>query len=284
MASDSLWRRRSIHVFFALGFGLPWIGWTSNLLFDTQGALRTVLFYTGDFMSIGGIVATWAAGGGDAVRALFRRCFARAGLGWWIGALLLPLGWTVVGRFTYGLIHGGVGAFNPAAFSVFLSMGAWRAWTTGPLGEEFGWRGYFLPRLLTVYRPMVATLILGVLWSLWHYPLYARTIFGSPRPGANFTISVLCFSILMTIFWFRTRGSVLIAILFHWSVNVSPNVAAEMVPLPGVGQRDSDLNLWNLLTLIVTTGIVTAIFGRWTLGKRDDFVVERDLAEEKVLA
>ena len=161
-------------------------------------------------------------------------------------------------------------------------MGAWRAWTTGPLGEEFGWRGYFLPRLLTVYRPMVATLILGVLWSLWHYPLYARTIFGSPRPGANFTISVLCFSILMTIFWFRTRGSVLIAILFHWSVNVSPNVAAEMVPLPGVGQRDSDLNLWNLLTLIVTTGIVTAIFGRWTLGKRDDFLVERDLASERV--
>ena len=279
---NSVWRRRSIHVFFALGFGLPWIGWTTNQLFDTQGALRTLLFYTGDFMSIAGIVATWAAGGGPAVRALFRRCFAPAGPGWWIAAFLLPLAWMVLSRVTYGVTHGGVGAPNLAAFSLFLSVPAWRAWTTGPLGEEFGWRGYFLPRLLTVYRPVVATLLLGFLWALWHYPLYARSIFAAPRPASNFIISVLCFSILMTIFWFRTRGSLLIAIIFHWSVNVSPNVAAEMIPLPGVGQYDSGLNLWNLLWLIVTTGIATAVFGRWTLGKRDDFVVERDLAPERV--
>ena len=279
---DSVWRRRSIHVFFALGFGLPWIGWTTNQLFDTQGALRTLLFYTGDFMSIAGIVATWAAGGGAAVRALFRRCLAPAGLGWWIAALVLPLAWMVLARVTFGMTHGGLGEFNPGALSVFLSLGSWRAWTTGPLGEEFGWRGYLLPRLLTVYRPAVATLILGVLWSIWHYPLYARSIFAAPRPAANFTISVLCFSILMTIFWFRTRGSILIAILFHWSVNVSPHVAAQMIPLPGVAERDSALNLWNVLWLIVTTGVAIAIFGRWTLGKGDDFVVERDLAPERV--
>jgi membrane protease YdiL (CAAX protease family) len=284
MTMTSVWSRRSIHVFFALGFGLPWIGWTTNQLFDTQGILRTLLFYTGDFMSIAGIVATWAAGGGSAVRALFRRCFAPAGPGWWIAAFLLPLAWMIAARVTYGLSHGGIGAPSLGALSLFLSVPAWRAWTTGPLGEEFGWRGYFLPRLLTVYRPVVATLVLGVLWSIWHYPLYARSIFSTPPRASTFTISVLCFSILMTIFWFRTKGNLLIAILFHWAVNVSPSVATEMIPLPAVTQQDRGLELWTLLTLVVTTGIATALFGRWTLGSREDFVVERDLAEEKVLA
>ena len=66
-----VWHRNSIRVFFALGFGLPWLGWTLNLLLPTEPPLRTILFYTGDFMTIGGIVATWAAGGGAAVRAHF---------------------------------------------------------------------------------------------------------------------------------------------------------------------------------------------------------------------
>jgi membrane protease YdiL (CAAX protease family) len=279
---DSLWRRRSIHVFFALGFGLPWIGWTTNLLFETEGAFRTVLFYTGDFMSVAGIVATWAAGGSAAVRALLRRCLAPAGIGWWVAALLLPLAWPVVARITWGLAHGGIGAPNLGALSLFFSVAAWRAWTTGPLGEEFGWRGYLLPRLLTVYRPMVATLILGLLWAVWHYPLYARSVFASLPRASSFTISVLCFSILMTIFWFRTKGNILVAILFHWSVNVSPNVAEALIPLARPHTPRSELELWNLLTLVITTGIVTAIFGRWTLGRREDFDVERDLAAELV--
>ena len=225
-----IWHRKSIRVFFALGFVLPWLGWTANLMFSTEPPLRTLLFYTGDFMSIAGIVATYAAGGSAAVRALFQRCFARAGLGWWVAAFLLPLVWTLAGRIGYGLTHGGVGLLNPGALSLFFSLPAWRAWTTGPLGEEFGWRGYFLPRLLTSYRPIVATLILGLLWSIWHYPLYARGIFSSLPKASFFTINVLCFSILMTIFWFRTRGNILIAILFHWSVNVSPSVARDLFP------------------------------------------------------
>jgi membrane protease YdiL (CAAX protease family) len=278
----NVWNRKSISVFFALGFGLPWIGWTTNLLFDTQGPLRTLLFYTGDFMSIGGIVATWAAGGGAAVRGLFQRCFARTGIGWWVAAFLLPLAWPIAARLGYGLTHGGLGSVNPGALSLFFTIPAWRAWTTGPLGEEFGWRGYFLPRLLTAYRPLVATLILGILWAVWHYPLYARSTFSTLPRASAFTFSVLCFSIIMTVFWFRTRGNILIAILFHWSVNVSPNVAADLLPLPGVERGNVAMELWNLGSLLAATLIVAATFGWKSLGAREDFVVERDLSAEAV--
>lgn len=275
----TLWQRRSITVFFALGFGLPWIGWTLNLLFDTQGALRTALFYTGDFMSIGGIAATWAAGGGAAVRALFRRCFAPAGLRWWLAALFLPLAWPLAARLGYGLVHGGLGTPSLGALSIFFTLPAWRAWTTGPLGEEFGWRGYFLPRLLTSYRPLVASLILGVLWGIWHYPLYAKTVFATLPHASAFVASTICFAILMTIFWFRTRGNILIAILFHWSVNVAPSVAAGMLPLANAER--AALEPWNLSLLLLVTLAAGTIFGWGQLGAKD-FQVPRDLAQEKV--
>src|SRR4030095_4937450 len=95
------------------------------------------------------MVATWMAGGGPAVRALFRRMFAPAGLGWWALALLLPLAWELAARLAYWIVHGNFVAPNPAQLSLFFAFPAWRAWTTGPLGEEFGWRGFLLPRLLT---------------------------------------------------------------------------------------------------------------------------------------
>lgn len=159
-------------------------------------------------------------------------------------------------------------------------MPAWRAWTTGPFGEEFGWRGYFLPRLLTGYTPLVASLILGVLWGIWHYPLYARTVFSTPPGGSAFVLSTVCFSILMTVFWFRTRGSILVAILFHWSVNVSPNVASGLLPIEGATREA--LQPWSLGALLMVTAAAGMLFGWKRLGARENFRAERDLAVEAV--
>jgi membrane protease YdiL (CAAX protease family) len=275
--------RPSLWLFVLIGFGLPWIGWSIIAITRMEASpLRTALFYTGDFMTVAGLVATWRAGGGTALRALLRRCLVVGGIGWWVFALFLPLGWQLGARVAWGLGHGGIGTIDPAGLLVFLAPGALMALTTGPLGEEAGWRGYLLPRLLTRFSPWVASLLLGVAWAFWHYPLYVHSTFAALDSATGFVISVLAFTVLMTVLFHRTRGSLLLAVVFHWSVNVSPEVAERL--LPGVVAPDGPFRPFEVGALLLTTAIVALVAGWRTLGATPSFVVERDLEPESVAA
>ena len=101
----------------------------------------------------------------------------------------------------------------------------------GPLGEELGWRGFALPRLLQRFKPLVASLILGAIWGVWHLP--ALFLSGLPQAGLIlpvFLLNVLCLSIVATWLFLHTGGSVLSAALLHFTVNSSQDVFG--VPLP----------------------------------------------------
>src|SRR3712207_5273013 len=60
----------------------------------------------------------------------------------------------------------------------------------GPLFEEGGWRGFALPRLQRLHGPLVGTLILGILWALWHLPLFWITVWGTPPTILNMVLYV----------------------------------------------------------------------------------------------
>lgn len=102
---------------------------------------------------------------------------------------------------------------------------------SGPLGEELGWRGFALPRLLERFRPFAASLILGVIWGLWHLPsFFISGVVQSQLSLPVFLIGALVMSILVTWMFQHTGGSVLIAVLFHYMVNF--NFAVIGVSLP----------------------------------------------------
>ncbi|MGE0555511.1 MAG: CPBP family intramembrane glutamic endopeptidase [Gemmatimonadales bacterium] len=264
-----LWRRRSVLVFFAIGFGVPWLGWTVYALsgLDSGQPLARMLFYTGDFMTVGGLVAAWVAGGGKGLRHLLSRAIRiRVPLVWALFALFLPLLIWLTTYLIYGATHDGIGRFDPSGFAAYGSVGVLVALTTGPLGEEAGWRGFLLPRMLTRYGPLPAALVLGLIWSVWHYPLYFRAAMSTLAGFTNFTVAVLCFSTLLMVLWAHTSGSLFWAVVLHWTINISEGVVQAL--LPDVRPPTGATSLLELVVLAVATVVVVAVVGTTRLKQR----------------
>ena len=89
----------------------------------------------------------------------------------------------------------------------------------GPI-EEIGWRGFALPILQRHFVPFWAGLILGVIWSVWHLPAFL--LGGTPQAAWDFMPffagSVAC-SLILTALFNNSRGSILLAMLFHFQMN-----------------------------------------------------------------
>ena len=94
--------------------------------------------------------------------------------------------------------------------------------------EEIGWRGFALPHMQPRYGPLRGTLLLGVVWSFWHF-LYFLTPDHGGGPGTSFTtlltnfliftVMVLALAIIFTWVFNHTGGSIFIANLMHASID-----------------------------------------------------------------
>jgi membrane protease YdiL (CAAX protease family) len=163
-------------------------------------------------------ILTFARGGWAGLDALYKRLTQwRFGFQWYVALLVgLPLICFVASRVTGSQPSAALSA--PALFLGLL----WNQLLLGPLGEELGWRGFALPRLLRRYNPLAASLILGAFWGVWHLPAFF--VSGLPQAGLSipiFLFGALCMSILATWIYHHTSGSVLSVVLFHFMANVS---------------------------------------------------------------
>ncbi|MWV39076.1 CPBP family intramembrane glutamic endopeptidase [Natrialba sp. INN-245] len=88
--------------------------------------------------------------------------------------------------------------------------------------EEFGWRGFALPRLQERYTALVASIVIGVVWALWHAPLFfVPGTFYSQIPPVLYLLQTIGTSVMITWVYNSTGGSVLLAMAFHAANNVS---------------------------------------------------------------
>lgn len=101
----------------------------------------------------------------------------------------------------------------------------------GALGEELGWRGFALPRLLELVDARAAALLLGVVWAVWHLPaFYVGSLSQSSIAFLPFIANVTAFSVLMTWIFVNTRGSVLWAgVIPHLMFNATPHAGIHPV-------------------------------------------------------
>lgn len=99
-----------------------------------------------------------------------------------------------------------------------------------PTFEEFGWRGYALDRLQKRWSALASSLILGVLWSLWHLPIffipgtYQHSLGAGSLAFWTYMISVIPLTILFTWIFNNTSRSTLSAILFHIVIDITAEV------------------------------------------------------------
>jgi membrane protease YdiL (CAAX protease family) len=103
-------------------------------------------------------------------------------------------------------------------------------------GEEIGWRGFALPRLQERMPVLPATLVLGVLWILWHVPTFfyhtTYTAMGWTVLPA-FTIGVLSGAVLFTWLYNGSGGSVLMVAVWHglFDLFTASEAGQDLIPM-----------------------------------------------------
>jgi uncharacterized protein len=106
--------------------------------------------------------------------------------------------------------------------------------------EELGWRGYALPKLLKAHSPLIAGLIIGVLWGSLHLALTLPGMINASAPALPTLLGLIGLSILATWLYIRTNGNLLLTGLFHAAqslfviVNDSITVAQQTWLMAGV--------------------------------------------------
>ncbi len=234
----------SLIVFFGMAFGLSWASWIP-LAMDSRGQLDfafdpTLLALVGAFGPFLAAFITAALLEGKHGVGMLLRGFQiwRVGWRWYSFALLWPLALSLATSGVHVLLGGappdlarppffdlyplpqearalGPWAFLPLVFAQNVFLGS-------AMGEEPGWRGYALPRLQARFGALRASVILGLLWALWHLPL--NFVQGDPREGffdVWLVLGLVATAILFTWICDHARGSLLPALLFHASIAVT---------------------------------------------------------------
>jgi membrane protease YdiL (CAAX protease family) len=225
-------RRHPLVTFFLLVFILTWVVWVPRASGVPLGAVGQAWTWV---PAIAALLAAALTGGGGALRELGSRLVRwRVGWQWYLVVILGPAAFSLAVAGVYTLLGGSWAEAAPPALLegplLFLPLFLLILTLTDGLGEELAWRGFALPRMLTRYNALAASLILGVIWALWHLPLLWTEGNGMfHQPVWLLLLDITAKSVLFTWVFLHTRGSVLIAMLFHGATNlflVSPDVAS----------------------------------------------------------
>jgi CAAX protease family protein len=240
----------SMTVFFILLFALSWIGAVPVVLSSYKIAvpaplklLQLLMFFGA---GIAAIFCSWKEGGKrEVVRLLKGLLVWRVSPLFYFMVLIVPAAVFLLSLY----LSKQVGAISlasypaiPRVLSVFTSTFAVYFLLNT---EELAWRGYALPRLQVKYGSLKASALIGVLWMLFHLPLFLIKG-GHPAgyPFWLFAIMILAWTIPFTSLYNASGGSVLLTHMLHQSMNAG----VEAIPIYPVITR-------SLFPMGVVTGV-----------------------------
>lgn len=239
----------SVGAFVICAYALTWIllaPWFYVFNVKYEGEMQPWMWAWVPFAFFGGwgptlaaILVTARAQGRHGLRELLRSATAwRVPARWYVIAGVFPPAVTALSLLVVDRGFATLGDFDAGAALAALPVVYLTALPFGPLGEELGWRGLALPNLMLRYGPVVASLVLGVVWTFWHVPMMLWS------PGASipsfmglsaFAVAVYLaqmtsVTLLMTWLFLRTQGSVLLAVLAHLTFNTAEAVVYGGLP------------------------------------------------------
>ena len=232
---------KDVFVFFAITIGLSYlILWGPIALFQiptisfvekTMGPIwAIILFMLGGFVpTLSAIALTGIKEGKTGLKHLWHRVIQfRIGWRWYLAVVLIVIFGSACQILINNLLGG---SFD---FSLFLQQlpSFLPLIIIGPLSEELGWRGYAQTRLQTRWNPMVAGLVVGMVWAFWHLPLFMMV--GTSQhelnmPFMGFFFGLMAHSVLYAWLQNHTENSIWTAIFFHWIFTYATQVIATGV-------------------------------------------------------
>lgn len=248
---------RRVIVFGLVTFAISWLFWIPDALiaqeiWNASPSVRDFLagpFNLGPWGPlVAAVLVTFFYDGSAGVGSLLRRGLkVRIGGWWWVALLLFPV--LIGGALLLGLALGDpmpelVALQQPIALPIaFLFI----FFLGGPLQEEFGWRGFAFEHLRSKYSALTAAVAAGLLWGLWHLPLFfvPRAEFYYNRPVWGLVLTTALVGIIIAWIFVNTNGSVFAAMLAHTSFNWSNYV------FPSLGSDRAALILFGLYGLVV---------------------------------
>ena len=173
------------------------------------------------------------AEGRPGVRVLLRRTLQwRVGTQWY----LFAIGYLPAIKLSVALAHrvmtGSWPRFGTEPW--YIIVVAIAISTPVQAGEEIGWRGYALPRLAGRFGFARASILLGLIWSCWHLPIFFLR--GADKYGQSFpvwTLQVVALSVAITWLYAHTNGSLLLTMLMHSAVNQTVGIVPSANANPG---------------------------------------------------
>lgn len=247
-------RTRHLFVATVAMFVLPWTVWGSAIaqahnLISWRLPQGTALWVLTPSIPL----ACLAIGGRAALRDLLRRIIRWRGP-WWVylGAVIIPV---TIGASTVALSRA-IG--RPSHLGQTENLATCLVYFSYAIGlflltEEAGWTGVILPRLQTRMRPVTASLVLGVIWGLWHLPLlHVPGEHDSGLPFSAFLLLIVPTCVLMSAFVNATGGTVLAAALFHAAFNATYTYVGVVGP--------DHVLIWTAAAVsVVVAGAMTAL-------------------------
>ena len=208
-------------MFFVLTFGLSWVFWYGGIAVSRSSPTSSLVLAAEAVGSFGPTLVAFAMtlrrSGRIGAHCLLRRGFpSKIPVQYLLLIAIIPLG---VNGSAYWLAGGRHPHFSPVTilytFVLYFFLG-------GSVGEEFGWRGFALDRLQSRWDWILSSVVLGLIWSAWHFPLhFVAGTTQSSTPQWVFFLSTTALAVIMTWIYNRTGRNLFGMLLLHTFENIT---------------------------------------------------------------